>query len=147
MGPIAHADGHDRPGSIDELIPSFAAVVDDVVVGCEDAVDSQLSRMNCPTFSTGLISGERGGNRTMVMLSGTSSLARAMPTGLIHEEDSVSTLRHGLRDLGEMQSHGRAVTERVGQVLRPFPLWDRWRRRDRSMTYVGRSARWGGFHA
>src|SRR4029450_6589312 len=38
-------------------------------------VDHQLSRMYCQTFSTGLSSGERGGSGTMVILSGTSSLA------------------------------------------------------------------------
>jgi len=35
-----------------------------------------------------------------------------MPTSLIHEQDGMSALRHGLRYLGQMQSHGRAVTER-----------------------------------
>ena len=56
--------------------------------------DSQLSRRNRQTFSTGLSSGEREGNRT------------------IHEQDGVGALRHGLRYLGEMQGHGRAVAER-----------------------------------
>ena len=37
-GPIAHADGHDLPGLIDELVPCVATVVDDVVEGFEDAV-------------------------------------------------------------------------------------------------------------
>ena len=35
---MAHADGHDAPRLIDEPVPSMAAVVDDVVVGFEDAV-------------------------------------------------------------------------------------------------------------
>ena len=38
MRPIAPADGHDGPGSIDEFVPCLTAVVDDVVVGCEDPV-------------------------------------------------------------------------------------------------------------
>jgi hypothetical protein len=38
MDPSTHADGHDGPGSIDELVPSLAAVVDDVVIECEDSV-------------------------------------------------------------------------------------------------------------
>jgi hypothetical protein len=33
-----HVDGHDRPGSIDELVPSLTAVVADVVIGCDDPV-------------------------------------------------------------------------------------------------------------
>jgi hypothetical protein len=39
MGAIAHVDGHDRLGSIDELVPSLAAVVDDDV---KTRFDSQL---------------------------------------------------------------------------------------------------------
>lgn len=37
--------------------------------------DSQLSRMNCQTFSTGLSSGHLGGSGKRVMLSGTTSSA------------------------------------------------------------------------
>ena len=52
MGPIAHTDGHDRPGSIDELVPSFTAVVDDVVIGCEDSVRQPSCRAtNLPLFA------------------------------------------------------------------------------------------------
>jgi hypothetical protein len=50
----SQADGHDPQGLIDEVVPSVAAVIDDVVEGFEDPVnlfDSQLSRMNCLTFS------------------------------------------------------------------------------------------------
>jgi hypothetical protein len=38
MGPIAHSDGHDAPGLVREFIPRFAAVVEDIVVGFEDAI-------------------------------------------------------------------------------------------------------------
>jgi hypothetical protein len=75
MSPLAQTDGHDAPRLIDELVPGEAAVVDDVIVRFEDALDSQLSRMNCHTFSTGFSSGQRGGNGTRVMLSGTISSA------------------------------------------------------------------------
>ena len=37
--------------------------------------DSQLSRMNCHTFSTGFSSGHLGGSGMSVMLSGTASSA------------------------------------------------------------------------
>src|ERR1700756_5123539 len=36
-------------------------------------LESQLSRMNCQTFSTGLSSGHFGGSRMMVILAGTRS--------------------------------------------------------------------------
>lgn len=38
MGPLAQPEGHGAPGLLDELVPGEAAVVDDVVVGLEDAV-------------------------------------------------------------------------------------------------------------
>ena len=38
MRPLAQSDGHDAPGLIDELVPSLAAVVDEIVVGTKDAV-------------------------------------------------------------------------------------------------------------
>jgi hypothetical protein len=36
--PLAQSDGHDAPGLIDELVPSVAAMVDEIVVGFEEAV-------------------------------------------------------------------------------------------------------------
>ena len=48
MGPIAHADGHDRAGPIDELVPSLAAVVEYVVMGCEDAVRQPILAHELP---------------------------------------------------------------------------------------------------
>jgi hypothetical protein len=38
MGPIANRDTHDAPGLIDELVARLPAVIDNVVVGFEDAV-------------------------------------------------------------------------------------------------------------
>ena len=38
MCPLAQIDGHDAPRLIDEAVPGEAAVVDDVIVGFEDAV-------------------------------------------------------------------------------------------------------------
>jgi len=36
--PLAQPDGHDFPRTVDERIPSIAAVIDYIVVGFEDAV-------------------------------------------------------------------------------------------------------------
>ena len=82
MRPFPHADGHDAPWLADEVVPGEAAVVDDVVVGFDPKggeanilLESQLSRINCQTFSTGLSSGQRGGSGNRVMLGGTTSSA------------------------------------------------------------------------
>ena len=38
MRPLAQTDGHDLPGAVDKGIPGVTAVIDDIVVGFEDAV-------------------------------------------------------------------------------------------------------------
>ena len=38
MRPLAQTNGHDPPRLIDEFIPCLAAVIDEIVVGFEDAV-------------------------------------------------------------------------------------------------------------
>ena len=53
--------------------------------------ESQLSRMNCQTFSAGLSSGHLGGSTTRVMLSGSSHVA-SRPGEVIHQPS-----RNGIR--------------------------------------------------
>jgi hypothetical protein len=38
MCPITKSDRHDGPRLVDELVPGIAAVLEDVIVGAEDAV-------------------------------------------------------------------------------------------------------------
>ena len=45
---MAHSDGHDAPGLIGEFVPGFAAMVDDVVVGFEDAVGEPVVAHELP---------------------------------------------------------------------------------------------------
>jgi len=35
VSPIAHSDGHDGPGLVDEAVPSFAGGIEEVLVGLE----------------------------------------------------------------------------------------------------------------
>ena len=52
MSPIAHSDGHDPPGLIDEFVPRVAAVIDDVVVGFEHPVGEPVDGVDgAPTAS------------------------------------------------------------------------------------------------
>ena len=82
MGPCSHSDGHDAPWLVGEAAPGEAAMVEDIVVGFDPVrgeanmrFDSQLSRMNCQTFSCRLSSGHFAGNGRMVMLAGMTKLA------------------------------------------------------------------------
>ena len=38
MRPLAQSNGHDAPGLIDKLVPSLAAMINEIIVGFEDAV-------------------------------------------------------------------------------------------------------------
>ena len=67
--------------------------------------DSQLSRMNCQTFSTGLSSGHLVGSGSRVMLAGDDETRREMPAGLIEQQHSKRARRDGGGDLGEVQRH------------------------------------------
>ena len=74
MGPVAKADGRGPPGLIDEVVPSLAAMVDDVVVRFEDSsLRASCRARNCQTFSCGLSSGHFAGNGIKVMLGGMAS--------------------------------------------------------------------------
>ena len=71
--------------------------------------DSQLSRMNCQTFSTGLSSGHFAGSGSRVMLAGDDETRREMPAGLIEQQHGMRTRRHGGGDLGDVQRHAFGV--------------------------------------
>ncbi len=45
---MAQSDGHDFPRLIDELVPSCAAMVDEIVVGFEDAVGEPVVAHELP---------------------------------------------------------------------------------------------------
>ena len=80
--------------------------------------ESQLSRRNCQTFSTGLSSGHLGGSRMMVMLAGTIR-RRHVPAGLVDQEDGVGGGCDGRGDLREVQVHRLGL--QVGRI-RAAPL-------------------------
>ena len=75
MGPPARSDRHDEPRAFNQFVPVEAAMVEDIIVVGENPVESQLSRMYCQMFSTGLSSGDLDGRGTSVMFSGTPSFA------------------------------------------------------------------------
>src|SRR5688572_28894020 len=77
--------------------------------------DSQLSRMNCQTFSMGFSSGQLGGSATRVMFGGTTSrLERCHPARSMRST-AWGSRRHLGCDLGEVQVHGYGVAGRQNQ--------------------------------
>src|SRR5882762_4516761 len=75
MCPTAQANRHDGPGLVGERVPGVAAVIEDVVIGAEDAVGEPVVAHELPDVLTGLSSGDFGGSGIRVMLSGILSLS------------------------------------------------------------------------
>ena len=48
MRPLAQSDGHDAPGLVDELVPSLATMIDEIVVGFEDTVGEPVVAHKLP---------------------------------------------------------------------------------------------------
>ena len=68
---MAQSDRHDAPWLIDELVPSLAAMVDEIVVGFEDAVGEPVVAHELPDVFDRVELGDFGGRAMMVMLGGT----------------------------------------------------------------------------
>lgn len=75
MGRWSHYDGRFAPWLADEIVPSETALMDDVVVGSGEVFQSQLWRMHCHRFLTGLSLRQCGGSGMSMMLDGTTSAA------------------------------------------------------------------------
>lgn len=144
MGPFAATDGHDVPWLIDEPVPRFAAVVDDVVVGGEDAVGEPVVAHELPDVFDRVQLGTFGRQSDDADIGRHIQLAGHVPTSLIHQDDRVSAGRDGERYLGQMQGHGFGIAEGQDQPcalaviradraedvgrFRPLVLWCRWTR-------------------
>ncbi len=98
-------------GLLDELVPCLAAVVDDVVIGFEDAVRQPVFAHELPDVFDGIEFGTFGGKRDDADVAGHVEFASGMPPGLIHQHDRMSARVDGERDLGKMQGHRLGVAE------------------------------------
>jgi len=122
MRPLAQSDGHDAPRLVDELVPSIAAMVDEIVVGFENTIRKPvvahelpdvLDRVELRAFRRQGENGDIGGN---------DQSRRQVPAGLIDEEDGVSSWCDHLGDFGQVQVHrfGVAVRQDQGRALALF---------------------------
>src|SRR5262249_3759100 len=83
---MADADGHDFPGLVDELVPCVATVVDDVVVGFEDAVRKPIVADELPDVFLRVQLGAFGWQRDQGDVGGDLQAAGKMPSGLIEKK-------------------------------------------------------------
>ena len=115
MRPLAQSDGHDAPRLVDELVPSIAAMVDEIVVGFEDTIRKPvvahelpdvLDRVELRAFRRQGENGDIGGN---------DQSRRQVPAGLIDEDDGMSSWCDRLGDFREVQVHRLGVAGRQDQ--------------------------------
>ena len=109
MCPLAHADAHDAPRLIDEVVPGEAAVVDDFVVGLEDAVRQPVVAHELPYVLDRIELRASGWQRHERDVGGHGQFGRAVPSGLIEQDDGVRAGRDVEGDLLEMHAHRLAV--------------------------------------
>jgi hypothetical protein len=113
--PLAQSDGHDLPGSVDKGIPGVAAVIDDIVVGFEDAVREPVVAHVLPDVFNGIEfralwrQGENGD------VGGNEQSCRQMPSGLIDEKDGMGSQCDGVGDFRQMQVHRLGIAGRQDQ--------------------------------
>ena len=96
-------------------------MVDDVVVGCEDAVRKPVVAHELPDVFDRVELGAFGRQRDDADIVGNIELASHVPARLIHQHDGVCTGGDGECYLDEMQRHGFGIAERQHQP-RAFAL-------------------------
>jgi hypothetical protein len=103
------------PWLIDEFVPGLAAVVDDVVVGREDAVGEPVVAHELPDVFNRVQFGAFCRQCDDADIAGHNELAGRMPSRLIHQHDGMSTRGNHERDFGQMQGHRFGIAEREHQ--------------------------------
>jgi len=91
-------------------------MVDDVVVGCEDAVRKPVLAHKLPDVFDRVQFRAFGWQGDDGDVGRDFKLVRSVPSGLIHQHDGVGTRRDRLRYFSQMQRHGFGIAERQHQT-------------------------------
>ena len=115
MSPLAQSDGHDAPWLIDELVPGRTAVVDEIVVGFEDAIGEPIVAQELPDVFDRIELGTFRRQRHNGDVWWHDESRRQVPAGLIDQEYGVCAGRDGGGDLHQLQVHRLGVAGRQDQ--------------------------------
>ena len=99
MRPFAHAEGHDLPWLVDEVVPGLAAQRDDVFVGFEDPVRQPVVAHELPDILHRVQLGRSWRQRQDGDVVGDRQLGRQVPTGLIDDQHRMGAGIDGGTDL------------------------------------------------
>jgi hypothetical protein len=105
MGPLAQSDGRDAPRLISEAVPCEAAMVEDVVVGFEDAVRQPVVAHELPDVLDRVELGAFRRQRQRGDVGRDDKPRREMPARLIEYQHGMGTGRDGGGYLGEVERH------------------------------------------
>jgi ABC-type tungstate transport system substrate-binding protein len=105
MGPLAQSDGRDAPRLIGEAGPCEAAMVEDVVVGFEDAVRQPVVAHELPDVLDRVELGAFRRQRQRGDVGRDDKPRREMPARLIEYQHGMGTGRDGGGYLGEVERH------------------------------------------
>ena len=128
MSPLPQPECHDAPWLLGELVPGVAAVVDDVVVGPENAVREPVVTHELPDVLDGPFDlaqesiefGTPGWQRYECYVWWHDQFGRAMPSRLVEQDDRVRSGREMKGDLLEMHAHRFAVALGHDDASSPF---------------------------
>ena len=111
MNPLAVSDRRDAPGLSDQLVPSITAMIDDLVIGFEDAVREPIIPQELPDVFDRIEFWAFGWQRDDADILGYGERGGHVPPGLIHEQYGMGARRHCTGDLGEMQVHRVGIAQ------------------------------------
>jgi len=112
MGPVSEADGHDLPGSVDELVPGPAAMVENILVGFEHAVGEPVLAHIVPDILHGVQFRRFGRQRDDRDIAGHHKVFGEVPSGLVDDQDGMGTAGDLERDFLQVLAHRPGIAHR-----------------------------------
>jgi hypothetical protein len=109
MSPITQSDGHDSPWLVDEGVPGKAAVVHQVVVGCEHTVGEPVFAHELPKVLDRVQLGAFGWQGQEGDVGWHDEAMRQVPSGLVEDQNGMAARPDLCCNLGEVQVHGFGV--------------------------------------
>jgi hypothetical protein len=134
MSPLAHPDGFDAGGLVDQLVPSITAMIDNFVVGFEDVVGEPIVPHELPDVFDRIEFWAFGWQRNDADILGYDERGGHVPPGLIHDHHSMGAKCHGSGDFDKMQVHRIGIAERQDE---PCALAKGWADRSKDVGRCG----------
>ena len=115
--PVAAGDGHDFTRRIEGGVPGAAPVIDDVVVGFEDAARQRVLTQELPDVFLGIEFGRTRRQRDREVERGFQGLG-AVPAGLVEDQNAVRARRDLGCDVIETALHSSHLRARTGTPIK-----------------------------